>query len=192
MAAFSIVRQLEVHGAIVHDAPALQLAPAGRTCLFVATACCALAACTPATSPQPTAAFASGPAAHSIPVSAAFERLCAGPGSIPKSLHLGNHDVVLPEGAHWIIFDDTTPEFQVDSASSPRIPIMMLQGGENRALYPFVQILLRDKGKFIGGSGSGAAAQSLRSMCPRRISSQPPRRESMHTRPPNMPVRRQP
>src|SRR5207248_6157405 len=33
------------------------------------------------------------------------------------------------------------------------VPLFLLPGGPNRALYPFVHVLLRDRGRFAGGYG---------------------------------------
>lgn len=119
--------------------------------------------------------------------------------ALPKVLRLGERDIALPDGARWIILDDTEPgaqsrptsehatrkrysvgqigagflsrftvcidpargrlglgdprEVRIDPASAPGIPVMMMPGGANHALYPFVQILIRNEGEFVGGYG---------------------------------------
>jgi hypothetical protein len=119
--------------------------------------------------------------------------------ALPRKIHLGDHDVALPEGARWVLLDDTSEEAKkrptseqairkgfsagqigagflsrfvvcidpakgrlglgdpaaiaIDDASSPGVPVMMLSGGENHALYPFVQIILHDGDQFAGGYG---------------------------------------
>jgi hypothetical protein len=119
--------------------------------------------------------------------------------ALPKVVRLGDHDVALPEGARWIILDDTSDEarkrptaehairkgfaagqlgagflsrfvlcidpargrmglgdprtVRIDAAGTPGIPVIMLPGGENHALYPFVQIHIRHEGTLIGGYG---------------------------------------
>jgi hypothetical protein len=44
-------------------------------------------------------------------------------------------------------------EFDLDPAGAKWVPLLFMPGGSNRALYPFVHLLLRDHGAFSGGYG---------------------------------------
>lgn len=122
--------------------------------------------------------------------------------ALPRTIHIGDHDVAVPEGASWILLDDagdagklaraTRRDFSVGQLGAgflsrfvvcidpakgrlglgdPKrfdlvvgdvkwLPLIMLSGGSNHALYPFVHVsltepsaLLPEYKAFAGGYG---------------------------------------
>lgn len=113
--------------------------------------------------------------------------------ALPRTIHIGDRDIGLPEGARWFVVDDRYSEFEqatrkdfsvgqlgagflsrfvvcvdpghgrlglgdpaqfaLDPAGAKWVPLLLLQGGSNRALYPFVHLLLLDHGQPTGGYG---------------------------------------
>jgi hypothetical protein len=125
----------------------------------------------------------------------AVERLGFTEATLPRTIHIGDRDIAIPDGAKWVTVDDAGAESKFDHAArkhfavgqigagflsrfvvcidpgnarlglgDPKefnlepgdakwVPLLMMSGGDNHALYPFVHVLLLDKGAFAGGYG---------------------------------------
>ncbi len=125
----------------------------------------------------------------------AVERLGFTADTLPRTLHVGDRDIPLPDGASWLVADDTDAgarqrrgvmkdfmvgqlgagflsrfvvcidpghgrmafgdpkEFDLQPGDATWVPLLMMPGGDNHALYPFVHLLLLDHGTPVGGYG---------------------------------------